>query len=244
MKNLKKSRGIVAGLTLSAALLFTLFTAPEAFAQTALSTSLDIGSRGSDVTSLQTFLAQDATIYPGGLVTGYYGSLTAAAVSRFQTRYGISAVGRVGPQTRAKINELIASGGMTGTGTSASKAPYIFSGVTSLNTPSGSTGGLASSSVAVSWQTDEPARGRVFYSLSPFILTESSSPTMEPGISGVANIMTDDTYSTSKTISLNNLWTVGGSANSYYYMIEAIDANGNVSVTWPRIFNSTGTNSQ
>ncbi len=243
MKNLKNSKAIVAGLSLSLALIFTLFTAPEAFAQTALSTSLAIGSRGADVTSLQTFLAQDASVYPGGQITGYYGSLTAAAVSRFQTKYGIAAVGKVGPQTRAKINELIASGGLgTGTGAnSASKAPYIFSPATSLASSSGS---VASSSVTLSWQTDEPARARVFYSISPFVLTESSSPTMEPGIVGSGSIMTDDTYTTSKTISLNNLWSDNATASSYYYMIEAIDAEGNVSVTWPRTFNSSGVSSQ
>lgn len=52
--------------------------------------------------------------------------------------------------------------------------------------------------------------------------------------------MTDDTYTTSKTVNLTNLWPTGSNPNSYYYMIEAIDANGNVSVTWPRMFTSTG----
>lgn len=253
MKNLKKpTKAVVAGLLLSLAFIFTFFTTPAAFAQTALSnTSLSVGSRGADVTSLQTFLAQDTTIYPSGLITGYYGSLTAAAVSRFQTRYGISAVGRVGPQTRTKINELIVSGGFgssggSGTGTdTASRAPYIFNSSTSLTTPAGSTGGLANSSVTVSWQTDEPARGRVFYSLSPFILTESSSNTQEPGITGSGSVMTDDSYSASKTVSLTNLWpnatTTGGTTgSSYYFMIQAIDQNGNVSVTWPRMFTSSG----
>jgi len=241
MKNFKKNRVFAISLSLSLALL--LLTASDASAQTVLSTSLDIGSRGANVTSLQTFLAQDASIYPSRLVTGYYGPLTAAAVTQFQTRYGISAIGRVGPQTRAKINELIASGGFGGgvsTDNSVSKAPYIYNSATSLINPSGN---LAGSGVALSWQTDEPARGTVFYSLSPFILTESSSPTQEPGISSAKSIMVDNTYSTSKTINLNDLWTANNS-NSYYYMIEAVDANGNISVTWPKTFNSSGVSSQ
>lgn len=249
MKNdlkLKKTSGIVAGISLCLfLLLFTLFT-PQAFALNTISTSLDVGSRGADVTTVQTFLAQDASIYPSGLVTGYYGSLTRSAVTRFQTRYGISAIGRVGPQTRAKINELIVNGGFSSGGgnTSTSKAPYIYAGVTSLSTPSGSTGGLASSTVALSWQTDESARGKVFYGTSPFSLTESMNSTTEPSIGGASIIMTDDTYTTSKTVYLNNLWPTGSSPSSYYYMIEAIDVNGNVSVTWPRVFNSQGVSSQ
>ena len=41
---------------------------------------------GGDVTRLQRFLAGDPSIYPEGRITGYYGSLTVAAVKRFQER--------------------------------------------------------------------------------------------------------------------------------------------------------------
>lgn len=39
-------------------------------------------------------------------VTGYYGNLTIAAVKKFQSAYGISPVGYVGPNTRNKLNSL------------------------------------------------------------------------------------------------------------------------------------------
>lgn len=71
------------------------------------------GSKGSDVTALQNFLKlQGKDIYPEGLVTGYYGSLTTQAVQKFQEKYGIAApgvtgYGNVGPKTRAKINSLL-----------------------------------------------------------------------------------------------------------------------------------------
>lgn len=238
MNHAQKSRSVIAAISLCLCLLIFTLVTPHAEALTALTASLDIGSRGTDVTNLQTFLAQDTTIYPGQQITGYYGTLTAAAVKRFQTRYGISAVGRVGPQTRAKINELIASGGLgTGTATGPNKAPAIYGLTTALSNTSGT------SSLVVSWQTDEAARGRLFYGTSPFTLTESNSPTAEPGIGGVANIMTDDTYTTTKSISVNNLWPSGVTSN-YYYMVESIDANGNISVTWPRIVNSSGVSSQ
>ncbi len=69
-----------------------------------LSMQLDPGMSGSQVSALQTFLATDSRIYPEALVTGFYGPLTTAAVKRYQTTFGISPVGRVGPATLASIN--------------------------------------------------------------------------------------------------------------------------------------------
>lgn len=71
-----------------------------------LSKSLSLGSKGEDVKKLQEFLAQDKEIYPEGLVTGYFGMLTQAAVKKWQAKNDIEAVGIVGPKTRAKFNEL------------------------------------------------------------------------------------------------------------------------------------------
>lgn len=81
-----------------------------AFAQSVLPPELNralfVGVKGDDVRSLQTYLAQDKTIYPEGLVTGYFGKLTEAAVKKFQTKYSIDPVGIVGPKTRAKLTAL------------------------------------------------------------------------------------------------------------------------------------------
>ncbi|EKD24130.1 MAG: hypothetical protein ACD_81C00100G0006 [uncultured bacterium] len=43
------------------------------------------GSSGEKVRTLQTILAADINIYPEGIITGYYGKLTARAVRRFQS---------------------------------------------------------------------------------------------------------------------------------------------------------------
>ena len=66
---------------------------------------------GDDVRRLQTFLAGDSAIYPEGKITGYYGALTVKAVRRFQEKYGLASVGRVGPQTLAKLNSLSSPAG-------------------------------------------------------------------------------------------------------------------------------------
>lgn len=63
------------------------------------------GMSGDDVSALQAILAADPDTYPEGLVTGFYGQLTANAVKKFQTKHGIEAVGFVGPKTLQKLNE-------------------------------------------------------------------------------------------------------------------------------------------
>lgn len=72
------------------------------------------GNRGVEVSALQTFLAKDKTLYPEGLVTGYFGPATWKALMNFQCRERIvcegdessTGWGSVGPKTRAKLNEL------------------------------------------------------------------------------------------------------------------------------------------
>ena len=82
--------------------------------------TLQLGDSGSDVSALQQFLARDTTVYPEGLVTGYFGSLTESAVQRWQAKYNIvssgtassTGYGLVGPRTGAAITN-ICSGGTT-----------------------------------------------------------------------------------------------------------------------------------
>ncbi len=74
-------------------------------------TFLHLGSRGAQVSALQSFFKQDSSLYPEGLVTGYFGPLTLSIVERFQERYNIAkpgddGYGLVGPLTRAKLNSM------------------------------------------------------------------------------------------------------------------------------------------
>lgn len=66
------------------------------------------GAKSDDVRRLQELLASDKNIYPEGLATGFFGPATLNAVKRFQAKYGLPQVGRVGPQTRAKLQEVFA----------------------------------------------------------------------------------------------------------------------------------------
>jgi len=65
---------------------------------------------GNDVKILQEILATDRDIYPEGLTTGYFGSLTEKAVKRFQKLANLEQTGTVGPKTLSKINELLKEG--------------------------------------------------------------------------------------------------------------------------------------
>jgi len=86
------------------------------------------GLRDPQVSTLQTWLATLPAVYPSGLVTGYFGVMTKAAVLRYQAMKGIAQVGQVGPQTRAALNAQFggtSTGTGTGTGTGTLPPPYL-----------------------------------------------------------------------------------------------------------------------
>lgn len=111
--------GIGASLPASAATVQTPVTVPPGQMTAPVTTAsknnftlqLARGSRNAQVTALQTFLAQNATLYPEGSVTGFFGPATERAVGRFQQKYGIAnpddqGYGQAGPKTRTKLNSL------------------------------------------------------------------------------------------------------------------------------------------
>ncbi|MGA2842233.1 MAG: peptidoglycan-binding domain-containing protein [Steroidobacteraceae bacterium] len=79
-----------------------------AYGDGAFTQELAQGSIGSEVTALQQILNQEG--YLSVSPTGYFGPLTEAAVTAFQTANGLEAVGEVGPLTRALLNSLAQPG--------------------------------------------------------------------------------------------------------------------------------------
>ncbi len=171
---------------------------------------------GADVSDLQRFLAQDNTIYPQGLVTGYFGTLTKAAVSNFQARNGISNIGRVGPVTMAAINAQM-GGGLVGSG------PVI--GPVFITT--GNTG------ATMTWNTSGNSAAIIYYSTAPLAMTEASATTGVT-IGGSSMLVHTDQRST-HAATLTGLL----SNSTYYYVVYAKDASGNESITWPSTFRTT-----
>ncbi|MDP2593659.1 MAG: peptidoglycan-binding protein [bacterium] len=210
----------VAMITLFAIMFFGV---PSASA--AITSHLDLGDRNAEVTELQAYLATDQSIYPEGLVTGYFGQLTKAAVERFQTAQGIvsqgtpatTGYGRVGPKTLAAINALLVRGDIN--------APLI----TSVNISTGNTG------AAINWTASEMARGKVYYSTLPIRLSNIFDVTGvfsgEPNVSGTLATY-DGVARTNHMVSISGL----SPNTNYYYLVEALDSSNNVSITAPASF--------
>ena len=186
----------------------------SAGAVSALSSTLSPGSSGSAVSELQTFLAADSSLYPEGLVTGYYGSLTTAAVQRFQCKQGIvcdgnvatTGYGRVGPLTLAKIQA------QQGGGTSM-PPPGADVGAPIISAPTVAT---TSTSATIHWTTNEPARSRVMYSTSqPAFSVEA--------FNAMPNVL-DSTIDMSSDVTLAGLTP----NTRYYYILESTDLSGNL----------------
>lgn len=211
----------------AATILASLFVAQSAYA--AIATQLDFGSTGSDVTELQTYLAQNASIYPSGLVTGYFGPLTQAAVERFQSTQGIvssgspetTGYGRVGPTTMARINSLL--GGSTGGQTYWDTSPTLSPTSIQRN----------STSATLSWTTNEASQGQVYYNTVPLIFNEATGPRQQPYVSGAYSV--DGGGLISHSITIQNLQP----NTTYYFLTRAVDNAGNMSMTWPSSFQTT-----
>jgi len=224
--NLEKSRsrlGLFSGVAGMA--MFAVMFLGIQNASAAITSQLDVGDRGSEVTELQTYLATNASIYPSGLVTGYFGPLTQAGVQRFQTAQGIvsagtpetTGYGRVGPRTMVRINELMSSGGQAYWDTSPS-----------LSNPSVQ---YTNTTATFRWTTNEPTQGQVHWSNTPLQFNEATGPRQQPYVSGTLALDAGG-LQTNHTVTVSNL-----QANTiYYYLVRGVDNVGNMSMVWPSSF--------
>jgi peptidoglycan hydrolase-like protein with peptidoglycan-binding domain len=197
-----------------------------AFAAT-IDTQLDFGSTGQEVRDLQTYLSTNVSLYPSGLVTGYFGALTRAGVERFQTVQGIvssgtpatTGYGRVGPTTMARLNVLM-SGGASNQSTLYTVP--VLSGVTLQR---------SQTSATFSWSTNEPTTGQIYWSTSPIRADEATGPGQTPYVSGTL-ALDGNGLQTSHSVTISNLQ----SNTLYHYFVRSIDASGDMSVILPSSF--------
>ncbi len=211
LMNMSRIGLISAGAILS--ILAVSSVAMQSVQAATINNQVSVGSTGSDVTQLQQFLSTNPMIYPAGIVSGYYGSLTKAAVKQFQAAYGIDQVGNVGPVTMAKINEIGASGlGLDIT------VPQIWNESTQVG----------SNNATVSFTTNKNTQTQVYYSTSPITANEATEQYQLPYVSGT--LVSNSNFETSNSVNI-----LGLQANTiYYYLARAIDASGNMSMTMPR----------
>ncbi len=93
--------------------------------QQQLRANLAEGASGDDVRKIQELLASDPTLYPEGLTTGYFGSLTKEAVKRFQLRHELAPTGLMDEDTKAMLEAYLADAGKTTIPPGFLKAPGI-----------------------------------------------------------------------------------------------------------------------
>lgn len=208
----------VAAFSLSVCVL--LASSTQAFAYTQIYQQLDPGERGQEVTNLQTFLADNRDIYPSGLVTGYYGSLTTSAVKVFQGQYGLDQVGRVGPLTVNKINTIITNGGWSNSQNTNSSDNGASPAISNLSQ------NIQNNSATMTWYTNENATGTVFYNTYPITFNEGDIHSVGFGITSGYVATNNNSASTVQQVTIQNLQP----GTLYYYMVVATDPFGNVSV--------------
>lgn len=184
---------------------------------TPLTSQINSGETSANVTNLQIFLAANPSIYPEGKVTGYFGPLTQAAVSRFQAQYGLDQVGRVGPLTLAKINTLINGGGWTSGADVSGPAIYAVSQ------------NVSSNSATFTWNTDEYATAKIFYNTGYVTMNEGDINSVGFGSTNGSTVTNDGLARASQQVTINGLMP----NTLYHYVIVATDAAGNVSVWNP-----------
>lgn len=189
--------------------------AAQVFSQINTNNTLKIGSRGESVSAMQAFLASNSYLYPQGLITGYFGSLTKEAVIQFQIVYDLEADGIVGPMTRAKLNSLIASG------RGLDILPPVLSNVSTLN---------SGRSTLISLSSNEAIKMKVFYDTNRITVRDSGLSFGTPTISGF--VAEDVSFGTNKQVMLSNLLP----NRTYYYSVMTTDASGNITMTWPTTF--------
>ncbi|MCR4327922.1 MAG: peptidoglycan-binding protein [Patescibacteria group bacterium] len=217
--------GLLFSGTMIAILTFSLLGTQSAYA--AITSHLDFGDSNLEVTELQTYLATNTSIYPEGLVTGYFGQLTKAAVERFQATQGIvsqgtpetTGYGRVGPQTMARINSLLGSGG-------GSQVWWDTS--PSLSNPMVQ---HTNTSATFTWASNEPTQGQVYWSNTPLQFSEATGPHQQPYVSGTLAIDAGG-FQTNHAVMVSNLQ----SNTTYYYLVRGVDSAGNMSMVWPSFF--------
>ncbi len=185
-----------------------------------ISQQLELGSQGQDVSTLQGYLSTNSEWYPSALVTGYFGSLTQGGVQKFQTAQGIvssgspatTGYGRVGPSTLAKLNSLMNYGGQSNLYTAPILSPLVIQ--------------TTQTTVTLSWSTNEPTTGQVYWSTNPIQSDEATGPNQMPYVSGTLALDAGG-LQTNHMITVSNLQ----SGTVYHVFTRSTDASGDMTLT-------------
>ncbi|HEV8666428.1 MAG TPA: peptidoglycan-binding domain-containing protein [Candidatus Paceibacterota bacterium] len=171
--------------------------------------SKDSAANGNAVTRLQDYLR--ASGFLSFASTGYYGPLTAAAVSDFQTFYGVSAVGAVGPLTRVAIQAASCQPAAPSTPAATSTTSTAFASTTTTTTTTTATTTAATSTLPYNAQ-----------SFNDWTTAWGSVSTTSSGALHLEGTLTNNGAEAIYPTSMN--WT------NYRYQANVSVANGNISL--------------
>jgi len=209
-----------------------------------LTRTLRKGMIGEDVSQLQKFFKQFPDIYPEGLVTGFFGPLTEAAVQRFQEKQEIvssgspetTGFGQIGPRTISKLNELVAGGagssGKTPPGLTVAPGiqdkPVEQTPVAPTSTPSGTIPAIPAEPA-----TPSPGTGTPVTPATPAVPATPNQPSPPPSQAitppTISNVQATNITETSATI----IWTTDEPASGevHYALSSPITATSTIKVT-------------
>lgn len=190
-----------------------------------ISRQLDLGSTGQDVTTLQNYLSTNANWYPSGLVTGFFGNMTQSGVQKFQAAQGIvsngtpatTGYGRVGPATLNVLNNLMNAGNQS----------FLFT----VPVLSQLTARTTQTTGTLSWSTNEPTVGQIYWSTNPILSDEATGPNQMPFVSGTLALDAGG-LQTNHVVTISNL-----QPNTLYHVFtRSIDNSGDMTLTLDNTF--------
>lgn len=118
-----------ASIFLGAAIASQTVLPSAARAETVYTVTLKAGTSSSAVTALQTKL-KELGYFTYHTATGYYGSITTASVSAYQSHYGLPATGTADPATLASIDRAVLKKKLVADTYSYLRTPYLWGGST------------------------------------------------------------------------------------------------------------------
>jgi peptidoglycan hydrolase-like protein with peptidoglycan-binding domain len=203
--------------------------------------ALALGMRGDDVAALQTFLKGLGYFnYPS--ITGYFGSITAAALKKFQSANSLEAIGAVGPRTRALIARLTQASQPsftlppTSTATSTATAtPQATSSVPYVSHGGGGGGGgntTPSDTAAPALSAGSPSGTLAFGTTGTTLsLTTNEGATCKYSTSSGAAFGSMTAYTTTGGTSHSSSITGLTNGGSYIYYVKCQDGSANANAT-------------
>ena len=187
-------------------------------------TNLTIGSKGADVTALQTWLVNKGVlVMPNGVAYGYFGSLTKSALAKYQLSVGIApAVGYFGPMTRAKIN---AQSVTTTTTTTTSTTAGCVAGA-AFSSTTGAACATTTTSTGTTGITTPGVEGTLSVTAGPISNTVLNvGQTMVPVLSVRAQAQTSDISIQRITVDLGSNTNI---YNKLFSKLYVVDSSNNV----------------